>query len=193
MATSESTAHRVLEAASGVFLTHGYAAASMEQVRAAAGVSNGSLYHHFPTKAQLADALLAHTLRDFHGALIAVLRPRASAQACVKGLVRAYIDWVVAHPTGARLLHELRRQGELPDAASAWQQANAEAFQALRQWVAAREAAGEVRALPLAVWIAVVFAPAMALTPQWVAQPLPAVPARLRTALEHAAWMAVAP
>ena len=63
----------------------------------------------------------------------------------------------------------------------------------MRDWVAAREAAGEVRALPLAAWIAVVFAPAMALTPQWVAQPQPVVPPRLRRALEHAAWMAVAP
>ena len=193
MPAPESTADRLLQAAAGVFLAHGYAAASMEQVRQTAGVSNGSLYHHFPTKAQLADALLAHTLRDFHGALIAALKPRASAQSCVKALVRAYIDWVVAHPTGARLLHELRRQGDLPGAAGAWQQANADAFEALRDWVAAREAAGEVRALPLAAWIAVVFAPAMALTPQWVAQPQPVVPPRLRRALEHAAWMAVAP
>ena len=53
--------------------------------------------------------------------------------------------------------------------------------------------AGEMRALPFPVWIAVVFAPAMALTRHWVAQPQPAVPPKVRTALEHAAWMAVAP
>lgn len=190
---ADSTAARVLEAAAGVFLAHGYAHASMDQVRQAAGVSNGSLYHHFPTKAQLGDALLAHTLRDFHGTLTAALAGRASAQAAVRGLVRGYVDWVVAHPAGARLLHELRRQGDLPGSAGAWQQANAEAFDQLRAWVDARIATGELRPLPFPVWIAVVFAPAMALTPHWVAQAKPAVAPKVRQALEHAAWMAVAP
>ena len=66
MEDPSSTRSRLLDAAATVFLAHGYAAASMDMVRQAAGVSNGSLYHHFPSKALLADALYAHTLRDFH-------------------------------------------------------------------------------------------------------------------------------
>jgi AcrR family transcriptional regulator len=56
-----STKARLLNAATQVFLQHGFNGASMELVRQQAGASNGSLYHHFPTKAQLADALYAYT------------------------------------------------------------------------------------------------------------------------------------
>ena len=184
---------RLLEAAAQAFLTQGFDAASMDQVRQLAGVSNGSLYHHFPTKAQLADALYAQTLRDLHGQLTAPVQGRASAQNAVKGMLRAYVDWVVANPGRARLLHELKRSGALAGSAGEWEQANSEGFGMLRSWVERKVQAGELRPMPFPVWQAVVFAPAMLLTPHWVRQPVPAVPPKVRTALEHAAWAAVAP
>jgi AcrR family transcriptional regulator len=187
------TRDKLLQAAAKVFLQHGFGAASMDLVRQEAGVSNGSLYHHFPTKAQLADALYAHTLRGFHAAQMAPISGRASAQNGVKGMIRSYIDWVVGHPDSARLLHQLRRSGGLAGGPGEWEQANAEAFGTLRAWVEKQTAAGEMRPLPIAVWMAVVFAPAMSLTPHWVSQPQPAVAPKVRAALEHAAWLAVAP
>ena len=187
------TRDKLLQAAAQVFLEQGFDGASMERVRRFAGTSNGSLYHHFPTKTQLADALYAHTLRGFHAAQMASISGRASAQNGVKGLIRGYIDWVVANPDGARLLHKLRRSGALDSGPGEWEQANAEAFGTLRAWIEKQTAAGEMRPLPFAVWMAVVFAPAMSLTPHWVNQPQPAVAPKVRAALEHAAWMAVAP
>jgi AcrR family transcriptional regulator len=188
MATKEA----ILEAAVGVFLAQGFAAASMDQIRQAAGVSNGSLYHHFPTKAALADALYAHTLRGFHAQMFAAVGPRTSAQNGVKGLIRVYVQWVLANPGPARLLHDLRAGGALT-AGGEWAGANAEGFGRLAQWIAAQVEAGHMRDLPFGVWMALVFAPVMALTRQWVTDPAPGVPAKVRAALEHAAWMAVAP
>lgn len=187
-----STKVRVLDAAARVFLTHGLAAASMDQVRQEAGVSNGSLYHHFPTKAQLADALYAQTLRGFHTSLLLPLSPRTAAQAGVKGLVRGYVQWVLAHPTQARLLNALRKSGELAVRQQTGE-ANADGFGALARWVAARTAQGEMRDMPFALWMALVFSPVMALTPHWLAQEPPAVSPKARAVLEHAAWMSVAP
>jgi AcrR family transcriptional regulator len=189
----DSTKARLLDAAARVFLQHGFTAASMDLVRQEAGVSNGSLYHHFPTKALLADAVYAHTLRDLHAALLVPVSGRAAAQTGVKGLLRVYVDWVVAHPDGARLLHELKRAGEWTTGATELAQANASGFGALQEWASAKAAAGEMRPLPFPVWMAVVFAPALSLTPQWLRQSPPQVPAKVRAALEHAAWMAVAP
>jgi AcrR family transcriptional regulator len=186
-----STREKLLDAAATVFLAHGFSAASMDMVRQEAGVSNGSLYHHFPTKALLADALYAHTLRDFHAALLGPITGRATAQSGVKGLIRAYIAWVETHPDRARLLHELRRSGDMTGGAEIGA-ANAEAFATLAQWIEAKVAAGEMRAMPFPVWMAVVFSPAMSLTPQWASQTKPAVAPKVRAALEHAAWMAVA-
>ena len=188
-----STRDRVLDAAAAVFLEHGYARASMEQVRQAAGVSNGSLYHHFPTKAELADALYVQTLHDFHGALLAAVRGDVDAESGVKGVVRAYVSWVVKHPDRAALLHKLKREGDVTDASAGISAANAEAFTALRAWTEAQCAAGHMRELPFHLWMALVFAPSMSLTARWVREARPAVPAKVRAALEHAAWMAVAP
>ena len=187
-----STRSKLLHAAAQVFLTHGFTAASMDMVRQQAGVSNGSLYHHFPTKDKLVDALYAYTLRDFHAALLTAIPARASAQAGVKGLIRAYIQWVVTHPERAQLLHELRRSGDMTDASSERNIVNAEAFGALAAWMQARVDAGEMRAMPFTVWMALVFSPAMSLTQHWVAQDKPAVPPKVRAALAHGAWMAVA-
>jgi len=188
-----STKALLLDAAAKVFLEHGFTAASMDMVRQEAGVSNGSLYHHYPTKAALADALYAHTLRDFHAVLLPAIRGRVSAQAGVKGLIRAYVQWVVENPEWARLLHKLRRVGDMADAASKRNEANAEAFGALSAWMEKKVEAGEMRAMPFPVWMALVFSPALALTQQWVRETPPSVPPKVRAALEHGAWMAVAP
>jgi AcrR family transcriptional regulator len=195
---SPSTRERLLEAAATVFLAHGFTAASMDMVRQEAGVSNGSLYHHFPTKAQLADALYAHILRDFHAALLPPISSRAGAQTAekgVKGLIRTYIQWVLQNPQSARLLHVLRRSGGGEDQAAAQAETdatNADAFAALTAWIAQRVEAGDMRDMPFHVWMALVFSPAMSLTQRWISQPQPTVAPRVRTALEHAAWMAVA-
>jgi AcrR family transcriptional regulator len=191
MATEPSTRDRLLEAAAEVFLAQGYSGASMDQVRQAAGVSNGSLYHHFPTKAQLAEALYVDTLHDFHDALLGPIARSVSAEAGVKGLVRAHINWVLKNPGRAALLHKLRRDGEVTDASAGVSQANAHAFGALRQWVHAQTQAGEMRDVPFHLWMALVFAPSMSLNARWVKEP--SVPPKVRAALEHAAWMAVAP
>jgi AcrR family transcriptional regulator len=193
-----STRERLLEAAATVFLAHGFSVASMDLVRQEAGVSNGSLYHHSPTKAQLADALYAHILRDFHAALLPPITGRAvQAEKGVKGLIRAYIQWVLQNPKSARLLHALRRSGDISNGADGPDEAernavNADAFAALMAWIAQRVEAGEMRAMPFHVWMALVFSPALSLTQRWVSQPQPAVAPKVRAALEHAAWMAVA-
>lgn len=186
-----STKEKLLDAAAKVFLAHGFAAASMDMVRQEAGVSNGSLYHHFPTKALLADALYAHTLRDFHAALLGPITGRATAQSGVKGLIRAYIAWVEQHPDRARLLHELRRTGDMTGGVE-MSAANADAFGTLATWIETKVAAGEMRTMPFPIWMAVVFSPAISLTPQWANQSRPAVAPKVRAALEHAAWMGVA-
>ena len=187
-----STRDRLLEAAAQVFLEQG-SGASMDQVRQAAGVSNGSLYHHFPTKAQLADALYVQTLHDFHAALLSPIARGGSAEAGVKGLVRAQVNWVLRNPGRASLLHKLKRSGDVTDASEGISTANAQAFGALRDWVDRKTAEGEMREMPFYLWMALVFTPSMSLTARWVKAPDPTVPTKVRAALEHAAWMAVAP
>ncbi|MEJ6022858.1 TetR/AcrR family transcriptional regulator [Ramlibacter sp. PS4R-6] len=193
MEVAAPTRDKLLDAAAQLFYEQGYSATSMDQVRQAAGVSNGSLYHHFPTKAQLADALYVQTLHDFHGALLAPIARDVTAEAGVKALVRAHVNWVLKNPARAALLHKLKREGEVTDKSADISAANTEAYATLRAWVDRKTEAGEMRAVPFYLWMSLVFAPAMGLNARWTKEPNVNVPPKVRAALEHAAWMAVAP
>jgi AcrR family transcriptional regulator len=184
---------RLLQAATDLFVAQGVGAVSMDLVRQHAGVSNGSLYHHFPTRQQLIGALYAEVLVDYQRTLLARLQQARDAETGVKALVGAHIDWVLAAPGKARLLHELRRGDALPAGDAPWAAPNADAFAALARWTAAHVATGALRALPLRVWNALVFAPVLSLTPHWLAGDPPQVDALVREALAEGAWRAVSP
>lgn len=66
-ATGRVNRARVLEAADVVFSTRGMSA-STEEVARAAGVGIGTVFRHFPTKAQLLDAVLAGRFRQLREA-----------------------------------------------------------------------------------------------------------------------------
>jgi AcrR family transcriptional regulator len=57
-----ATRERLLAAARRLFGERGYEATSIESVLDASGVARGALYHHFPSKAELFDAVLADVL-----------------------------------------------------------------------------------------------------------------------------------
>jgi AcrR family transcriptional regulator len=57
-----ATRERLLTAARRLFGERGYEATSIESVLEASGVARGALYHHFESKAELFDAVLADVL-----------------------------------------------------------------------------------------------------------------------------------
>jgi TetR/AcrR family transcriptional repressor of nem operon len=54
----EATRRRLVEVAAGVFAQRGYAATTMNDLIAASGLTKGAFYFHFPSKEQLALAVL---------------------------------------------------------------------------------------------------------------------------------------
>ena len=69
----QGTADRIRAAALAEFVTNGYAATSMARIRSHAAVSNGSLFHFFPRKADLAAGVLTEGMRDCQDAVLAAL------------------------------------------------------------------------------------------------------------------------
>lgn len=120
MSTSTDARARLVAAAQDMFAAQGVGATSPRQVLAASGVGQGSLYHHFPTKHDLAaaavgatvDEALAAARRDLeraapgHGAdalarVIAYLeRPRDALAGCRVG--RLTSDQAVMDDDGLR-------------------------------------------------------------------------------------------
>jgi len=101
----------ILDAALACFVQQGVTEATLATIRAQAHVSTGSLYYHFPSKDHLAAALYIEGLQQAqHHVLASVIRHK-QAEAGIRAMVQAYLDWVQTHPDYALFLLT-RRQAE---------------------------------------------------------------------------------
>jgi len=93
MATETLTPERILEAAEEVLRRYGPAKANVVDVARALGVSHGSVYRHFPSKAALRDAVTERWLESISTPLEAIARAERPAperlERWLDGLVRA--------------------------------------------------------------------------------------------------------
>lgn len=79
MATETLTPERILEAAEEVLRRYGPAKANVVDVARALGVSHGSVYRHFPSKAALRDAVTERWLSEISEPLEAVAAGKGTA------------------------------------------------------------------------------------------------------------------
>jgi AcrR family transcriptional regulator len=79
MATETLTAERILEAAEEVLRRYGPAKANVVDVARALGVSHGSVYRHFPSKAALRDAVTERWLESISAPLAEVAAGEGAA------------------------------------------------------------------------------------------------------------------
>ena len=93
----------ILEAAEGVLAERGFEAAKLQEISAVCGLSMGTIYSIFPSKEDICRALL-----DERGEELLRLARDAAARSvpaieALDGLIEAYIDYFVAHPTFLRM------------------------------------------------------------------------------------------
>ncbi len=93
-----------MEAALSSARERGWDGTSMQDVRLRAGVSNGSLFHHFPTRQDLESALVAAGLLDHDAVVLAALDAAAGAREGVRDVVLRHLAWVADNPRIALLL-----------------------------------------------------------------------------------------
>ena len=94
-----------IDAARACFLEHGVAGASVEDLRAATGLSTGSIYHRWASKEGLAAAVYVDALGDFQRAFVYSLRAHDDAEGGVRAGVRAHLRWCLRDaPERARFL-----------------------------------------------------------------------------------------
>src|SRR5512133_2334325 len=92
MATETLTPERILEAAEDVLRRYGPAKANVVDVARALGVSHGSVYRHFPSKAALRDAVTERWLSEISEPLEAVANGKGTAPA----RLRRWLDLLVS-------------------------------------------------------------------------------------------------
>jgi AcrR family transcriptional regulator len=86
-----STRSRILDAAARLFVERGFAGTSVREIAAAIGISNPSLYHHFSSKGDLLEQLLAEPLARSQKAVeeAYLLTGEARTRRIVTGLLEA--------------------------------------------------------------------------------------------------------
>jgi len=137
----EKTRAALLRHAKRLMLRHGYEATTTQMILEATGLSKGALYHHFASKADIAEAIYAQTSRE---AITAAAQSAARTRSPLEALKKSALAWLdqIKQPTTARVLFDLGPQ------ALGWRQAKAiedkNSLAAMTRSLEAAMAAGEI-------------------------------------------------
>lgn len=161
---------------------------SLQVVRQRAGVSNGSLFHHFPTRHDLTAAVVAAGLEEHQRVLLAELT--GDAEVGVTGVVRRHLRWVQDNVALARML--LGAPADVLRAAvpEAVLEDNRRFSIAVSTWL---QEHGWTRAPELRVVVALWIGPAQECSRLWLAEPAAWQLQSVADDLAAGAWAALHP
>ncbi|NJE49346.1 TetR/AcrR family transcriptional regulator [Thermococcus sp. 9N3] len=91
---ARDTRTRIIEAALELFSERSYHEVSVEEIARKAGVSKGGLFHHFPSKYELAKAVFFHYLTQWERELGEVMEKADGPEERLRVLVGAMFDFV---------------------------------------------------------------------------------------------------
>jgi AcrR family transcriptional regulator len=184
-----STRARIMQAALSCFLAHGYEQTTIARIREASGISNGALFHHFPSKESIAEALYVEALSSFQEGLWQLLRRRPrSLRAAVRATIQLQLRWVEEHPDLARFVYTRGHLDWESPGAAAVEALNRELASAFKRWLEPFVKSGEVRPMSMLMVTAIVSGPAHSIARRWLAGQLSRVPSEHLDELALAAW-----
>jgi AcrR family transcriptional regulator len=168
--TQNDTRQRILDVALACFLDDGYEQTTIARIRQRSGTSNGALFHHFPSKEAIADALYVQAIASFQAGLWDLLRrkPR-SLRAAVRGAIAYQLTWTEQHPDLARFIYARGHLNWDTPAGAQLAALNKDLAGAFRAWMAPLAASDEFRRGPMLLISAVVSGPAHAIAQRWLA------------------------
>ena len=150
----------LLAAGLAIFERDGYEGATVAAIRTKARASNGSFFHFFGSKRELAGTLFLETLQRYHAAILAAVLPGLGAQEGIDRLIRAHLDWVVESRREARYLFEISRGDWTEDLRDRQRALNARFAEGIERWRAPLIASGELLPLTPAIFASQVIGPA---------------------------------
>ena len=104
--TIPDTRRRVLDVALECFLADGYEQTTIARIRQLSGTSNGALFHHFPSKEAIADALYVEAIASFQAGLWdLVSRKPGSLREAVRGAIAHQLTWTEHNAGLARFVY----------------------------------------------------------------------------------------
>jgi AcrR family transcriptional regulator len=150
----------LLSAGLAVFDREGFEGATIAAIRKRARASNGSFFHVFASKKDLAGALFLDVLGRYHAAMLTALGPSSSAREGIDRLIRAHLDWVVNNRREARYLFEISRSEWVEAIRDEQREVNARFSAAIERWRAPLVARGELSAMSPILFLSQIIGPA---------------------------------
>jgi AcrR family transcriptional regulator len=168
--TQTDTRRRILDVALTCFLADGYEQTTIARIRKRSGTSNGALFHHFPSKEAIADALYVEAIASFQAGLWDLLRRRPrSLRAAVRGAIAHQLSWTEQNADLARFVYQRGHLDWDTPAGAQLAALNKDLAGAFRAWMAPLAESGEIRRGPMLLISAVVSGPAHAIAQRWLA------------------------
>jgi len=158
----------LLAAGLAVFDRDGFEGATVAAIRARARASNGSFFHFFGSKKQLAGTLFLEILQRYHASMVAAIEPACGAREGIARLVRAHLDWVVNNRREARFLFEISRAEWTEEVRSAQRAENSRLARGVERWRAPLLAGGELVPMNSTLFFSQIIGPAQVFCRAWL-------------------------
>ena len=166
----------LLAAGLAVFDRDGFEGATVAAIRARARASNGSFFHFFGSKKELAGTLFLQTLERYHAAVLAAINPAVDrsidrslgARDGIGRLIRAHLDWVVNNRREARFLFEISRNEWTDEVRDAQRARNTRLAEGIEGWRAPLIARGELLPMTSVLFYSQIIGPAQIFCRAWL-------------------------
>ena len=158
----------LLAAGLAVFDRDGFEGATVAAIRTRARASNGSFFHFFGSKKELAGTLFLEILARYHAAIVTAVDSSRGTREGVARLIRAHLDWVVNSRREARYLFEISRSEWTEEIRGAQRAQNSRLAEAVEQWRAPLVERGELLPMTSLVFFSQTIGPAQMFCRAWL-------------------------
>jgi AcrR family transcriptional regulator len=158
----------LLVAGLAVFDRDGFEGATVAAIRSRARASNGSFFHFFGSKKELAGALFLEVLQHYHAAVLAAVDASIAAEEGIGRLIRAHLDWVVNNRREARYLFEISRSEWTDAVRDAQRSQNSRLAAGIERWREPLIARGELWPMTPTLFFSQIIGPAQIFCRAWL-------------------------
>lgn len=158
----------IVRAALRRFLAHGVTGTTLKEIQHDAKASNGSVFHHFPTKEALAGAVYVDCAARYQEVFLQELDRHDDAETAVRAIVRMHLHWCTDQPQMARYLITMTEPAVLRAAEPELKNLNEKFASTLRAWWRPHAHYGTLRPLTPAQSQALWLGPAQELVRAWL-------------------------
>jgi AcrR family transcriptional regulator len=165
---AEGAREDLLAAGLAVFDRDGFDGATVAAIRTRARASNGSFFHFFASKKELAGTLFLEVLQRYHAAISAVIDTSTAAEEGIGRLIGAHLDWVANNRREARYLFEISRIEWTDAVRDAQRNQNSRLAEAIERWRAPLIARGDLLPMTSALFLSQIIGPAQIFCRAWL-------------------------